>query len=138
MRILASIILLLLLVGVRAGDGPAYPDTCDYTERDRGMCGDLCIRGYDYCFCGPKTDGFRPWVSDEHCCLEPGETCTIIDRYQDVNCSEGREVSMSSACNTMTGPHNSVAHLIADWGWESDYIQQLQLKASKTFTSSNC
>ena len=36
------------------------------------------------------------------------------------------------------GPHNSVAHLIADWGWESDYIQQLHLKASKTFTSSNC
>ena len=36
------------------------------------------------------------------------------------------------------GAHNSVAHLIADWGWESDYIQQLHLKASKTFTSSNC
>ena len=34
--------------------------------------------------------------------------------------------------------HNSVAHLIADWGWESDYIQQMHLKASKTFTSSNC
>ena len=36
------------------------------------------------------------------------------------------------------GQHNSVAHLIADWGWESDYIQQMHLKASKTFTSSNC
>ena len=53
MRILALIIpLLVLLGGVRAGDGPAYPDTCDYTGSV--MCGDQCIGiGVDYyCYCG--------------------------------------------------------------------------------------
>ena len=111
MRILASIIPLLVLGGVRAGEGPAYPDTCSYT---RGvMCGDQFIRDADdYCYCGSytDTDAFQPYYTDEHCCLEPGKTCT---RGQfSGHCNEGRKLSKSSACNTTMGPrcYNSYQH----------------------------
>ena len=107
MRILASII--LLLEGVRAGDGPAYPDTCNYNEG--AMCGDQCIGLDNGCYCGSDTDYFFPYYSDEHCCPEPGETCTT-DWNGDVHCSEGRKLSKSSPCNTTMGPrcYNSYQH----------------------------
>ena len=75
MRILAFIILLLVLGGVRAGDGPAYPDTCEYTDR-MVMCGDQCIWGECYCGSGISLidDLIEPYYDDVYCCLEPGET----------------------------------------------------------------
>ena len=44
MKIRAAVFL-LLVVSVRAGDPGnssvlSYPDTCDHTDRGRGMCGD--------------------------------------------------------------------------------------------------
>ena len=77
MRILASIILMLLVLGgVRAGDGPTYNDTCNYSELGRGMCGDQCIGRDDYCSCLTMTEmtdyaivSFQPYFSDTHCCL---------------------------------------------------------------------
>ena len=114
MRILASIIPLLVLGGVRAGDGPAYPDTCDYTEFT--MCGDQCIYFRDSCYCGSDTDIDLYSSDDEHCCLESDETCTTdvvgeVERGRG-HCNEGRKVSMSSACNTTMGPrcYNSYQH----------------------------
>ena len=111
MRILSSILLLLVLKGVKAGDGPAYPDTCDY---DWGaMCGDQCIGMGNKCYCGSdlQTGIFWPYFDNEHCCLEPGETCTT-DQNGDVFCNEGMKVSKSSACNTTMGPrcYNSYQH----------------------------
>ena len=71
MRILASIILLLVLGGARAGDGPAYPDNCDYTGSERrAMCGDQCIGRRNSCYCGTYNDYFNPYSADEQCCLE--------------------------------------------------------------------
>ena len=115
MRILASIILLLVLGGVRADDGPAYPDTCDYTESGWSvMCGNKCIERDNWCNCnGSDTDWFRPYVDNVHCCLEPGETCTRDSDYHGaVRCSEGKKLSISSTCNTTMGPrcYNSYQH----------------------------
>ena len=81
MRFLASIIpLLLLLGGVRAGDGPAYNDTCFYSGKE-AMCGDQCMYKIRSCYCRYDTDYSRPYSTDYHwhCCLEPGETCTGSD-----------------------------------------------------------
>ena len=114
MRNLTTKILLLVLVGVRARDSPAYNDPCDYTEREgMVMCGDKCIGLYFKCYCG--SDYFRPYFTDEHCCLEPGDTCTRElhwGSYTNGHCNEGRKVSKSSACNTTTGPrcYNSYQH----------------------------
>ena len=110
MRILVSIItLLLVLGGVRAGDSPAYPDTCGYTDGAMVMCGDQCIGQYAYCYCGFETEKFppyygnryvkfQPYYTDEHCCLEPGESCYT---WQGNGlCDQGRKLSLSFACNT--------------------------------------
>ena len=112
MRILALIIQLLMLGKVRAGDSPAYPDTCNY--RNEAMCGDKCVTGRgDFCTCGSDTDRFRPYARNnyEQCCLNPGDSCTR-DRYGSGICSEGRKVSKSSACNATMGPrcYNSYQH----------------------------
>ncbi len=135
MRILASIILLLLVLrGVRAGEGPAFNDTCNYAWREGGrfgrrevMCGNQCIGSGDYCYCGDDifqlpNDVGSPYPTGEHCCLEPGETCNkelhgpckdlFVQCLDKTRCSEGRKVSMSSACNTTMGPrcYNSYQH----------------------------
>ena len=111
MKILALVIPLLLVVAVRAGDpddstissnpdysayytysgdpaGPSYPDTCNYTERGRAMCGDQCYnRKEDYCYCG--SDRIDPFLDDEHCC---GESCTL-NSDGDGRCRQGRKLS---------------------------------------------
>ena len=121
MRILASIIPLLLLGGVRADDGrPTNTDRCDYTKKIR--CGDQCLLGAVSCYCGSDTDYFYPSRTDEHCCLELGESCYRHWTNYGV-CYEGRRLSMSSACNTTTGPrcYNSYQHNPWDLGIQAHY-----------------
>ena len=109
MRILAAVTLLLLLVGVRAGDPGdssvlSYPDTCNYTDWRRAMCGDQCISWLGDCYCG--SDIIHPYRGDDHCC---GENCTL-DSYGDIDCSEGRKLSKSSPCNITMRCYNSYQH----------------------------
>ena len=112
MRILAST-MLLVMRGVRADDSTDYPDSCYYNQWGSGICGDMCIYGRgDKCYCQSYTDSFRPYDTDEHCCLNPGGEGCSTDRYGDGHCSEGRKLSKSSACNTTMGPrcYNSYQH----------------------------
>ena len=108
MKILAAVTLLLLVVGVRAGDPGnssvlSYPDTCDYTEERRAMCGDQCISSYG-CYCG--SDTINPHYDDDHCC---GESCTFDSVWGGV-CRQGRKLSKSSPCNTKMRCYNSYQH----------------------------
>ena len=74
-------IFLLRVGGVRSEDLVAtlftgYIDTCDYTGRSdysKAMCGDHCI-GHTSCQCG--SDKINFYRDDEHCCLQPGASCS--------------------------------------------------------------
>ena len=121
MRILSAVTL-LLLVAVRAGDPGdssvlSYPDTCDYTEEGRGMCGDQCT-SWGACDCG--SDTIFHYFGDEQCCAE---SCTL-DSYGDGDdvgvCSQGRKLSMSSPCNITMRCYNSYQHSLY-LGGESHY-----------------
>ena len=89
----------LLAGAVRAGDlgdnlaDIERTDTCRYTDW-KVRCGDQCIRESADCQCGNET--FRPWDTDQYCCLPPGGSCT--SDWRNATCNEGRTLSMSSRC----------------------------------------
>ena len=112
------IITIVGVIGARTGD-PAdnqgdtwYTDTCDYTG-GYVSCGDQCILWFADCHCG-SSDTFRPFVTGQYCCLDPGGSCSMRPGRpgygDDGVCSEGRTLSMSSPCNntnTAEQCHNS-------------------------------
>ena len=109
MKVLIMITIVLGVIGVRAG-GPddnqgviRYTDTCDYTG-GYVSCGDQCILWFADCHCG-SSDVFRPYSTDQYCCLTPGGSCTRRPGRPGYgedgvcSCNEGRTLSMSSPCN---------------------------------------
>ena len=95
--------------GVRAGDS-GY--TCVYTDYTGIYV--KCIHYGAECFCGSSdpSETFRPWSTDQQCCIPSGGSCTRKPGtyHDDGVCSEGRKLSMSTHCensNRSLQCHNS-------------------------------
>ena len=63
-----------------------HNDTCKYSE-GFARCGDQCIRGYKYCYCGNTTIDMRR--GDQQCCVPPMEDKQCIIGRTNVTCAEG-------------------------------------------------
>ena len=59
------------------------------------MCGDICTHRRFPCICGDTALTYRH--TQHHCCLPPGDRCTI--GYEKTECSSGTAVHRSEPCH---------------------------------------